>query len=68
MRTVMTQCVSFPNLEVKHCSSNDASKLFIFELGFSMANILDDRRVFPTCIQMTGSAVHHVDGIYYFLL
>ena len=41
MRTVMTQCFSFPNLEVKHCSYNDASKLFVFEfkcIGFSMAS------------------------------
>ena len=48
MRTVMTQCFSFTNLEVKHCSQNDASKLFFFEfkcIGFSMAIFLDDRRV-----------------------
>ena len=41
MRTVMTQCFLFPNLEVKHCSQNDVSKLFIIEFkctGFSMAN------------------------------
>ena len=34
MRTVMTQCFSFPNLGVKHGSENDASKLFIFLIRF----------------------------------
>ena len=30
-RTVMTQCFIFPNVGVKYCSQNDASKLFIIE-------------------------------------
>ena len=50
MRTVMTQCFSFPILGVKRCPYNDASKLFIFEfkcIGFFHGDCFfwDDRRV-----------------------